>query len=150
MVYHIGMKTIGISSCLLGNKVRYDGQDMRNEKLLKLLEGHKLIPLCPETMGGLETPRFPCEISNNIVINSENENKTAYFLKGSNICLDLIRNCDFVILKQKSPSCGYGKIYDGSFSGKLIKGNGIFTRLCLENKIKVFSEEDLEEIKKFL
>lgn len=140
------MKKIGVSACLLGDNVRYDGSNKKNEKLIKLLEGYEIISICPEVLGGLNVPHLPCERKNNIVINSNNEDVTNSFISGANKALEKIKDCDFVILKTKSPSCGYKKIYDGTFSNKLIDGNGVFTDLCISNNIKVFTEEDLDII----
>ncbi len=140
------MKKIGVSACLLGHNVRYDGTSKKNEELLKLLEGQEVIAICPEVAGGFSVPHDPCEIALDKVISSENNDVTDIFVKGAEASLKIIEDCDFVVLKSKSPSCGYGKIYDGSFSGKLVDGNGIFARLCLEHKIKIFTEEDLDDI----
>ena len=140
------MKKIGVSACLLGHNVRYDGTNKMNNELIKLIEGNEIIPICPEVLAGLSTPRTPFELVNNRAITIDNKDITNQLLSGSNIALEKVLDCDFVILKTKSPSCGYKKIYDGSFSSKLIEGNGIFTNLLISNKIKVFSEEDFDEI----
>ena len=140
------MKKIGVSACLLGHNVRYDGTNKMNNELIKLIEGNEIIPVCPEVLAGLSTPRTPFELVNNRAITIDNKDITDKLLSGSNIALEKVLDCDFVILKSKSPSCGYKKIYDGSFSSKLIEGNGIFTNLLISNKIKVFSEEDFDEI----
>ena len=140
------MKKIGVSACLLGHNVRYDGTNKINNELIKLIEGNETIPICPEVLAGLSTPRTPFELVNNRAITIDNKDITDKLLLGSNIALEKVLDCDFVILKTKSPSCGYKKIYDGSFSSKLIEGNGIFTNLLISNKIKVFSEEDFDEI----
>ena len=140
------MKKIGVSACLLGHNVRYDGTNKTNNELIKLIEGNEIIPVCPEVLAGLSTPRTPFELVNNRAITIDNKDITNQLLSGSNIALEKVLDCDFVILKTRSPSCGYKKIYDGSFSSKLIEGNGIFTNLLISNKIKVFSEEDFDEI----
>ena len=140
------MKKIGVSACLLGHNVRYDGTNKMNNELIELIDGNIIIPICPEVLAGLSTPRTPFELVNNRDITIDNKDITNQLLSGSNIALEKVLDCDFVILKSKSPSCGYKKIYDGSFSSKLIEGNGIFTNLLISNKIKVFSEEDFDEI----
>ena len=140
------MKKIGVSACLLGHNVRYDGTNKINNELITLIEGNEIIPICPEVLAGLSTPRTPFELVNNRAITIDNKDITNQLLSGSNIALEKVLDCDFVILKTKSPSCGYKKIYDGSFSSKLIEGNGVFTNLLISNKIKVFSEEDFDEI----
>ena len=141
---------IGISSCLCGNKVRYDGSDKKDKELLKLLQGHQLIAICPEIEAGFPVPRKPIEIRNDKIITQSGEDVSDALKKGCRICLEKSEGCAFLILKQKSPSCGKGKIYDGSFSGKLIDGNGFFTSLAEKEGIKIFSEEEIEEIKKEL
>ena len=140
------MMKIAVSACLLGHNVRYDGSNKQNNELLKLLKNSEVIPICPEVLGGLNIPHLPCEINGNQVINSNKDDVTKYFKSGSLLAYEKIQGCDFVVLKTKSPTCGYRKIYDGSFSSKLIEGNGIFTDLLISNKIKAFSEEDFDEI----
>lgn len=141
------MMKIAVSACLLGHNVRYDGSNKQNNELLKLLKNSEVIPICPEVLGGLNIPHLPCEINGNQVINSNKDDVTKYFKSGSLLAYEKIQGCDFVILKTKSPSCGYRKIYDGSFSGKLIDGNGIFAQICINNKIKIYTENDIELIK---
>lgn len=144
------MKKIGVSACLLGHNVRYDGSNKANDKLIQLISNNEIIPICPEILSGLLVPRKPFELINNKAITTDGKDITNQLLIGSNIALEKVLDCDFVILKTKSPSCGYKKIYDGSFSSKLIEGNGIFTNLLIEHKIKVFSEEDFDEISSLL
>ncbi|MBQ1481950.1 MAG: DUF523 domain-containing protein [Erysipelotrichaceae bacterium] len=141
---------IGISACLCGKKVRYDGSDKKDEELLKLLQGHELIEICPELSAGFSIPHEALEIKDGKVLTSSFIDVTEKLTQGSLKELSKIADCDLLILKQKSPSCGKGKIYDGSFSGKLVEGNGIFAKLCLEKGIKVFSEEDKISIEKEL
>ncbi len=141
---------IGISACLLGDKVRYDQTDKRNEDIINLLKGHEIIRICPEMSAGFSLPHEPLEIRGNSVFSKSGEDVSSKLLEGSRSCFKMIKDCDLVILKSKSPSCGYKKIYDGSFSGRLIDGNGIFTSLCIENGITVFNELQLEEIKEYL
>lgn len=139
---------IGISACLTGDKVRYDGTDKENKELLKILKGHELVKICPETAAGFSVPRKSLEIRNGKVYSVSNKDITEKLHKGAMKCLEMIQDCDLVILKEKSPSCGVYQIYDGSFSGKLIEGHGSFTQLCLEHHIPVYSENDIEEIKR--
>ena len=139
---------IGISACLAGDKVRYDGTDKKDEKLLKLLQGHELIRICPELEAGFSIPRDTLEISGNRVYSRAGKDCTRKLQKGAAKSLEKIRDCDFVILKSRSPSCGLYQIYDGTFSGKMTEGNGVFARLCLENGIPVYSENDIDEIRR--
>ena len=133
-----------ISACLVGINCKYNGKNNLNEELKKLVDEGKAIPICPEQMGGLPTPRVPSEIikneSGNIrVITKDGRDVTKEYKQGATRALKIAKalNINRAILKLKSPSCGCGKIYDGTFSGKLIDGNGITTQLFLENGIEV-------------
>lgn len=133
------------SACLLGIRCRYDGKSKRNRKVIKLIKKAILIPVCPEQLGGLSTPREPAERKGKKVFTKSGKDVTKKFLKGAKTVLTIAKlfRIKEAILKQKSPSCGVGKIYDGTFTGKLIKGDGVTTSLLKKNKIKVISEEDL-------
>lgn len=141
---------IGISACLLGDNVRYDGSNKYNKQIAKLLENHEIIKICPELASGFPIPRQAMEISNSKVYTKDGKDLTEELLKGSIKCFEQIKDCDFLILKTKSVSCGYQKVYDGTFTNTLIDGNGIFTDLCLKNNILVFSENEIEKIKEKL
>jgi len=149
------MKKILISACLLGENVKYDGGHnsiVDNPFINKLLKLDMLIPFCPEVEGGLETPRVPVEIIDNKAINQIGEDKTSYFNQGAQKTLELCKkhNIKYAILKFRSPSCGSGQIYDGTFSHTLVSGDGISTKLLKENNIKVFTEKELEKIEKII
>lgn len=144
------MKKIAVSACLLGKNVRYNKTNKLNKPLIDLLNNCQIISICPEILGGLSIPHNPCEIRENKVVDSNNKDVTHNFIEGANKAFELIQDCDFVVLKEKSPSCGINHIYDGTFSNHLINGSGIFARICIENKIKVFNEEDLSLIKEEL
>ena len=124
-----------VSACLLGEKCKYNGGDNYNEKLHALLEGHEVIPVCPEVAGGLGIPRIPCEIVGGKVMNAAGESKDREFRLGAEICLETARKekIDLAILQSRSPSCGVREVYDGSFSGKLREGEGVFAALLREN-----------------
>ena len=141
------MINVLVSACLLGLDCRYDGKNCLNEDILLLKEKCNLIPICPEQMGGLPTPRVPSEIVNGRLINKEGNDVTEQYDKGKEIALQIakINDCKFAILKQKSPSCGCGNIYDGTFSGKLISGNGNTTKYLIENGIKVYADTDIKD-----
>jgi len=145
-------KRVLVSACLLGHNCRYDEVIKRNDEIINLLKDHEIIPVCPEVMGGLDTPRIPSEIKNGKVINKKNKDNTEYFVAGANYALETYKKykCDFAILKAKSPSCGKGQIYDGTFSGKLIEGNGMFVDLLLKENIVVFTENEIDKIKAYL
>ena len=144
------MEKLLISSCLLGNNCRYDGKSNKLEKLNKLKQYYELVPVCPEVDGGLPTPRVPSEIKNNKVINKENEDNTSYFKKGAEIALSICQeqNITKALLKSKSPSCGSNKIYDGTFTNTIIDGDGVTAKLLKENKIQVFTENDIDALLK--
>ncbi|XOB40375.1 MAG: DUF523 domain-containing protein [Candidatus Nealsonbacteria bacterium] len=133
------------SACLLGIRCRYDGKSKPDDKIIELLKKETLIPVCPEQLGGLSTPREPAEQKGNKVITKSGKDVTESFKKGAEQVLELAELFDIkeAILKQKSPSCGCGQIYDGSFSSRIIKGDGVTTSLLKTNGIKVITEEDL-------
>ncbi len=133
-----------VSACLLGLCCRYDGQSKRSDRVLALAEKHELIPVCPEQLGGLPTPRAPAEIRNGRVINNQGRDVTAQYEKGATETLRLydLLHCDCALLKARSPSCGAEQVYDGAFSGTLIPGQGIAAKLLSEHHITVLSEEN--------
>ena len=137
-----------ISACLLGTPCRYDGKSKICDKVEELSEKFELIPICPEVMGGLDTPRLPCEIKDGKAIRSDGKDMTRFYQKGANDALALAKKekCSLAVLKEKSPSCGTHFIYDGTFSKTLIDGKGITAKLLSENGIKVFSEDDIDLI----
>ena len=134
-----------ISACLAGINCRYDGGSKPNQKVIELVKQGKAILVCPEQLAGLTTPRTPAEEKDGKIITKDGKDLTKEFQKGAQEALKIARlsNCKEAILKAKSPSCGCGKVYDGSFSGNLIDGDGVFTRLLKENNIRVITEEDL-------
>ena len=134
-----------VSACLAGIKCRYDGKDNANNKVIKMVKKGIAIPICPEQLGGLQTPRIPAEITADKVINKKGENVTSQFKKGAKETLRIaeLANCRKAILKQSSPSCGYGKIYDGSHTGRIIEGMGLTAKLLSQKGITIITEEDL-------
>lgn len=133
---------IGISACLLGYDVRYDGSSKRNAELIELLEGHEVIPVCPELAAGFSIPRETMEIIEGRVISKSGIDLTDRLYDGCLRCLEKVKDCDLVILKTRSPSCGLYEIYDGSFSGRMTAGNGLFAQLCINEKIRTVTEDD--------
>ncbi len=133
------------SACLLGVKCRYDGKSKPNKKVLALSKNEVLIPICPEQFGGLPTPRKPSEQRGEEVVTKSGKSVTKNFQNGAEEVLKIAKlyNIKSAILKQRSPSCGSGQIYDGTFSGTIIKGDGVTTELLKKNGIKVISDEDL-------
>jgi uncharacterized protein YbbK (DUF523 family) len=135
---------IMVSACLLGENCKYNGGNNLNPELLQMLSGHTVIPICPEVMGGLPTPRTPAEIVNGEVINREEVSVDAKFREGASRALEKARQekPDLIILQSRSPSCGVREIYDGTFSGRLVSGHGIFAGLAQENGFPVMDVED--------
>ncbi len=134
-----------VSSCLLGENCRYKGDNCKNEKVLALKGEHELIGVCPEVMGGLSTPRAPSERVGDKVLSSEGKDVTENYRAGAEAALEIAKRekVDYCIFKAKSPSCGCGKIYDGTFSGKLVEGNGVTSELFLKNGFSIKTEESL-------
>ena len=134
-----------VSACLAGIKCTYDSGDNANQKVIEMIKKGFAIPVCPEQLGGLPTPRIPAEISENKIINKNGEDVSNYFKKGAKETLRIAEliDCKKAILKQGSPSCGYGKIYDGTHTDRIINGLGITAKLLEENGIKIITEEDL-------
>lgn len=137
-----------VSACLLGEKCKYNGSDNKNDEVIRLGEKHTLIPVCPEVFGGLPTPRPPCEIVGSEVVNSDGEVVTEQFLDGAEKALYVAEEagCTVAVLKENSPSCGFGKIYDGTFSHRLIYGNGILGQLLYDHGITVIGENRLDKL----
>lgn len=138
-----------ISGCLLGLKCRYDGKEKKLSEIKKLIELYNLIPICPEQLGGLPTPRIPAERVKDRVITQVGVDVTKEYQIGAEEALKIAKlyNCKKAILKEKSPSCGCGKIYDGTFSRNLIVGNGVTGDLLLKNGIEVFGESEIDKLK---
>lgn len=136
-------QTIMVSACLLGEPCRYDGKHSRTSELLDLLKNDTIVPACPEVEGDLPIPRPPAEIRGDRVLRENGEDVTHYFQKGAQVCLDKARTNDvsLVILKSRSPSCGCGEIYDGSFTSTVVEGDGIATQVFKSAGIKCISDE---------
>lgn len=137
-----------ISACLMGVYCRYDGTTKQTNKLEALMNQYTLIPVCPEILGGLPTPRPAVETQNGRAINKDGQDVTTEFERGAKEVLRLAKlyHCQLVILKERSPSCGNQTIYDGTFSGTLIEGNGITAQLLLDHGIKVIGESQIDSL----
>jgi len=136
-----------ISACLLGVNCRYDGKTNKlpEEKLRELTEKYELIPVCPECLGGLTTPRVPAERRGGGVFAKDGRDVSTEFHKGAKEALYLAKllGAELAILKERSPSCGSGVIYDGSFTGALTEGDGVTAELLKQNGIKVLGESEI-------
>ena len=135
---------IMVSACLLGENCKYNGGNNLNAELLRRLSGHTVIPVCPEVLGGLPVPRSPAEIVSGTVFNREGVCVDAAFREGAAKALETAQKelPDLIILQPRSPSCGAGEIYDGSFSGTLIPGWGIFADLAVRAGFRVADAEE--------
>ncbi len=145
------MEKLIISACLMGESCRYDGKSKPNEGVKDLEARYELIPVCPECMGGLPTPRPPAEIMRDgRVVNREGRDVSVEYRRGAELTLEIARRegCRMALLKEKSPSCGKGRIYDGSFMGTLTAGNGVCAALLLQNGIEVCGESEIERLLK--
>lgn len=133
-----------VSACLAGCRTRYDGKDNKCEAVMELVRQGRAIPVCPEQLGGLPTPRPCCEIISGKVMNTEGQDVTPQFSLGAEEALRLAKmaGCKTAVLKKRSPSCGSGVIYDGTFSGTLIPGDGLFTAMCRREGMTIFDEEN--------
>lgn len=134
-----------VSGCLLGLKCKYDGGDNRCEKVVRLMEEHEVIPVCPECLGRLPVPRVPSEIVDGVVTNAEGVVVDRQFREGAREALEVAREkrVDLAVLQPRSPSCGVRAVYDGSFTGTLRPGSGVFAALLIENGFKVIEPDDL-------
>ncbi len=134
-----------VSACLAGVLCRYDGGHNSCDFVVELVRQGYALALCPEVLGGLPTPRNPCEIQGGLICSNYGQNFTHEFSKGAKIALEqsLAAGCSKAILKTRSPSCGRDSIYDGTFSRKLVQGQGVWAKLLQENGFEIFTEEDL-------
>lgn len=139
-----------ISACLLGLSCRYDGKSkgLEPELIRQLSEKHRLIPACPEQLGGLPTPRDPSERRGEQIVMSSGADVTEQYLRGAQQALYLARlyDCQAAILKERSPSCGNGLIYDGTFSGTVTAGDGATAQLFNAEGITVYGESEIEKL----
>ena len=135
-----------VSACLMGDNCKYNGGNNRNEAVIEYLKDKTYRTVCPEVAGGLQCPRPPAEICGDRVIDKEGNDVTEAFTLGANKTLIFARalKAELCILKANSPSCGCGMIYDGTFSGTKIAGNGITTDLLLKNNFRVITEKDVK------
>jgi uncharacterized protein YbbK (DUF523 family) len=134
-----------VSGCLAGLRCRYDGGSKPCEAVVKLVVAGKALPVCPEQLGGLTTPRLPAEQVGKKVFRNDGVDLTREFKRGAREALKMAElvGARQAILKSLSPSCGSGKVYDGSFTGTLVDGDGVFAGLCKRKGIRVITEKDV-------
>ena len=137
--------TILVSACLLGKNCKYNGGNNRNERVLRYVAGHEVIPVCPEMLGGLPCPRKPVEWVGERVLTKDGDDCTEAFRLGVQRAMDLIadKKIDLAILQSRSPTCGVKQIYDGTFSGTRIDGMGALARALHERGIPLMDAEDV-------
>lgn len=131
-----------VSGCLAGLCCRYDGKDNADERVMELVRKGQAVPVCPEQLGGLPTPRPGCEIIGNSIMSEQGFDASESFLRGAEEALKLTKlvGAKKAILKSRSPSCGSGKIYDGTFSRTLIDGDGIFAAMLKREGVEIETE----------
>lgn len=142
------MDRLLISACLLGCRCRYDGGSKGHPLAKRLAERYALVPVCPEQMGGLATPRPPAERRGERVVTQAGADVTEQYRRGAEETVRLCRllGCETAVLKERSPSCGSGQIYDGTFSGALSAGDGVAAELLAAHGIAVYGESRIEEL----
>lgn len=146
---------IGVSKCLLGENCTYSGHHHLIEELMTLYQQGKVIAVCPEVLGGLPIPRDPAEIQNTdplFIQTNHGQNVTQEYISGAKKALKMFLDNDVkvAILKFRSPSCGCDGVYDGTFTHTLAKGQGVFAKMCQEHNIKLFHENQIEELLKYI
>ncbi len=138
---------IVVSACLLGENCKYNGGNNRNERVLRYVEGHEVIPICSEMLGGLPCPRKPVEWVGDRVLTKDGDDCTENFRLGVQRALEIIagRQIDLAILQSRSPTCGVKQIYDGTFSDVRIDGQGALARALKEKGVPLMDAEDVPE-----
>ena len=136
---------IMVSACLIGENCKYNGKNNKNEKVLALLEGNEVIPICPEVMGGLPTPRVPAEVVRDVVTTRDGRVVDQEYRRGARLSLAIAQRekPDLIILQSRSPSCGARQRYDGTFTGTLIDRPGVTAELLIENGFQPVDVGDL-------
>ena len=139
-----------VSACLLGARCRYDGASKAHSEMAALAKRHTLIPVCPEQLGGLSTPRPPAERQGERVVTRSGADVTEQYRRGAEETARLCKllGCEAAVLKERSPSCGRGEIYDGTFTGTLTAGDGVTAELLTVQGIAVYGESEIEELLK--
>ena len=130
---------IAVSACLLGENCKYNGGNNYSERVERFIQGHDVIAICPEVLGGLTTPREPAELVNGVVKHKDGTSVDFEFRRGAELALKEIldNEVELVILQSRSPSCGVTSVYDGTFSGTIIPGKGVLAELLERHNVKV-------------
>ena len=137
-----------VSACTIGCNCKYNGKSNRNEDVIKYLRDKEVISICPEALGNMGTPRPCAEIVDGIVMDEHGKNVDAEFRNAVDLALGKIKDekIDLVILQSRSPTCGVNRIYDGTFSGKLIPGQGLFAQALIQRGYRVVDAEDVPKL----
>ncbi|HIZ11812.1 MAG TPA: DUF523 domain-containing protein [Candidatus Eubacterium faecavium] len=147
--YALGKKPkLLVSACLLGKNCKYNGGNNKNADVIALKEHFDIVEVCPECFGGLKIPRVPNEIINGRAVSKNGEDFTKEYVDGAEKTLYIAQESGavYALLKERSPSCGKGVIYDGTFSGRLVPGNGITADLLLKNGYRIFGESETDKL----
>ena len=138
-----------VSACLLGENCKYSGGNNYNQAVVDFVQGHKVIPVCPEVLGGLPIPRSPAELVDGVVINKAGIRVDEQFRTGAEKALAIAKQngAELAILQSRSPSCGVKEIYDGSFTGRKIPGQGVFAEMLQQAGIPALDAGELPEQK---
>ncbi len=136
---------IAVSACLLGENCKYNGGNNKTEAVLRFIQGKEVIPVCPEVAGGLPTPRIPVELVHGVAVNREGESKEKEFRLGVERMLRKLsgEEIELVILQPRSPSCGVKQVYDGTFTGTLVEGHGMFAGELIKRGYKVVEPDEI-------
>lgn len=139
-----------VSACLLGCRCRYDGASKSHPAVEALAARHELVPVCPEQLGGLSTPRPPAERQGDRVVTESGTDVTEQYRRGAAEAAHLcaLLGCQAAVLKERSPSCGKGQVYDGTFSRTLTDGDGVTAAVLAEMGVPVYGESQVEELLK--
>lgn len=134
-----------VSACLLGRNCKYSGGNNRNERVIDFLKDKEIVEVCPEVLGGLSTPRPPAELVDGTVMNINGENVNEEFRHGVELAMRQVEKegIDLAILQSRSPTCGVKQIYDGSFSGRLVAGQGLLAQALIDAGYTVVDAEDI-------
>lgn len=140
------MIVIIVSACLAGVECRYNGKAFPIPMVVDMVKKGKAMPLCPEILGNLPIPRLSAEQCDGKIFSSDGYDVTVDYVTGAKIALRIAKlvGCKKAILKSKSPTCGCGMIYDGTFSGKLIEGEGVFSKMLKQENIKVYTDDEIQ------
>lgn len=142
------MEAIIVSACLLGDNVKYNGGNNFDPRIEELLKYYDIIPICPETFGGLRIPREPSELRHGEAFFKSGKNVTHQFDEGAHKVINIVnfKHVKKAVLMERSPSCGVHKIYNGKFEGKLIDGQGYTTQLLLQNGVEVYTIDEIDKL----